>query len=234
MSRSFRRTDSMRGRTWLIVGGIVLALGALFAALVSRYPDTLDDQGNVMRIVAMLGWLVLVGGGGFAIVRTQPGTALRNIAIWLVIGLVLVLGYAMKDQIGGALMPSAGTEGPAGEMVFQRGNDGHFHVEAEVDGRTIRFLVDTGASDVVLTKADAERLGFDPAALDYTQAYSTANGTVYGAPVRLNAIAVGPIRVADVRASVNGGEMDGSLLGMSFLSRLSGFSVEGDRLILRP
>lgn len=224
----------MRGRTLLIVGGIVLALGLLFAALINRYPDTLEDQGNIMRIVAMLGWLILAGGAGFAAFRSQPGTALRNIAIWIAIGLVLVLGYSLKDQIGGALMPSAGTEGPGGEMIFQRASDGHFHVEAEVDGTIIRFLVDTGASDVVLTKADAQRLGFDTASLDYTQVYSTANGTVYGAPIRLSAMTVGAIRVDDVKASVNSGEMDGSLLGMSFLSRLSGFTVEGDRLILKP
>ena len=224
----------MRGRTWLIVGGIVLVLGALFAALIDRYPETLEDQGNVMRIIAMLGWLVLAGGAGFAAIRSQPGTALRNIAIWIAIGLVLVLGYSLKDQITGALMPSAGTEGPGGEMIFQRASDGHFHVEAEVDGTIIRFMVDTGASDVVLTQSDAERLGFDTAALDYTQVYSTANGTVYGAPIRLNSMTVGSIRLDDVRASVNSGEMDGSLMGMSFLSRLSGFTVEGDRLILRP
>lgn len=224
----------MRGRTLLIVGGIVLALGLLFAALINRYPDTLEDQGNIMRIVAMLGWLILAGGAGFAAFRSQPGTALRNIAIWIAIGLVLVLGYSLKDQIGGALMPSAGTEGPGGEMIFQRASDGHFHVEAEVDGTIIRFLVDTGASDVVLTKADAQRLGFDTASLDYTQVYSTANGTVYGAPIRLSAMTVGAIRVDDVKASVNSGEMDGSLLGMSFLSRLSGFTVEGDKLILKP
>jgi len=224
----------MRGRTLLIIGGIVLALGALFAALINRYPETLEDQGNIMRIVAMLGWLVLAGGAGFAAFRSQPGTALRNIAIWIAIGLVLVLGYSLKDQIGGALMPSAGTEGPGGEMIYQRASDGHFHVEAEVDGTIVRFLVDTGASDVVLTKADAERLGFDTEALDYTQVYSTANGTVYGAPIRLGSMNVGTIRIDDVKASVNSGEMDGSLLGMSFLSRLSGFTVEGDRLILRP
>lgn len=224
----------MRGRHLLVVIAIVIALGALFAWLIDRYPEALDDRGNLIRIVGLLGWLALVGGAGFAFVRAQPGTALRNIAIWCAIGLVLVMGYALKDDVGGVLMPSAGSEGPAGEMTFQRGLDGHFRVEAVVDGTMLRFLVDTGASDVVLSKADAERLGFDPAQLDYTQQYSTANGIVFGAPVRLNEIEIGRIRVEDVRASVNGGEMDGSLLGMSFLSRLSGFAVEGDRLILRP
>src|SRR5690606_29838277 len=142
----------MRGRTLLIVGGIVLGLGALFAALISRYPNAFDGEGGIMRLVAMLGWLFLAGGAGFAFIRAQPGTALRNIAIWVAIGLVLVAGYSLKDDIGGALMPSGGTEGPGGEIVFRRANDGHFHVEAEVDGRPIRFLVDTGATDVVLSQ----------------------------------------------------------------------------------
>ncbi|MEX1107962.1 MAG: TIGR02281 family clan AA aspartic protease, partial [Dongiaceae bacterium] len=146
----------------------------------------------------------------------------------------LVMGYTLKDQITGAVMPSAGTSGADGSIEFQRANDGHFHVDAEVEGVLIRFLVDTGASEVVLSQADAERLGFDIAALEYTQRYNTANGIVWGAPVRLREMRLGDIVVEDVRASVNSGEMDGSLLGMSFLSKLSGFSVEGDRLILNP
>jgi aspartyl protease family protein len=223
-----------RGRYLLVILAIAAALGALFAWLIGRYPDALEDQGNLIRIVAMLGWLVLVGGAGLAFIRAQPGTALRNIAVWVAIGLVLVLGYSLKDEIGGALMPSAGTETADGTMQFERGLDGHFHVEAEVDGVRIRFLVDTGASDVVFSAADARRLGFDPEKLDYSQRYSTANGPVLGAPVRLDEIVIGSIRVADISASVNQGEMDGSLLGMSFLSRLSGFSVEGDRLVLKP
>jgi len=224
----------MRGRQLLVIVAIVIVLGALFAWLIDRYPGALDDRENLIRLVALLGWLVLVGGAGLTFVRAQPGTAIRNLAIWCAIGLVLVMGYAVKEDVGGVLMPSAGSQGPGGEMTFQRALDGHFHVEARVDGTPIRFLVDTGASSVVLSKADAERLGFDPAKLDYTQQYNTANGIVFGAPVQLGEIAIGSISVEDVRASVNGGEMDGSLLGMSFLSQLSGFAVEGDRLILRP
>jgi len=105
-------------------------------------------------------------------------------------------------------------------------------VEALVDGEPVRFLVDTGASDVVLSPADARRIGFDPAQMSFTRTYNTANGLVQGAPVRLGAVEVGPIRIEDVRASVNGADMRRSLLGMSFLSRLGGYEVSEDALTL--
>ena len=98
----------------------------------------------------------------------------------------------------------------------------------------IRFLVDTGASEVVLSPRDAERLGFDLKSLNFNRIYQTANGTVTGAPVRLEEIRIGPIVVSDVRASVNGAEMKRSLLGMSFLGRLGGYRVNGDVLTLSP
>ena len=117
---------------------------------------------------------------------------------------------------------------------MRAGLGGHFVVEIEVNGIAIRFLVDTGASDVILSPADAARLGFNLSDLRYIRTYRTANGIVQGAPVRLDRVAVGPIALTNVRASVNGAPMRRSLLGMSFLSRLSGYEVRDDRLTLRP
>ena len=82
-------------------------------------------------------------------------------------------------------------------------------------------------------QADARRLGYEPSTLAYTRIYQTANGTVRGAPVTIPEIAIGPIRLTNVEASVNEHETDGSLLGMSFLGRLSGWQVSGNTLILR-
>ena len=107
-------------------------------------------------------------------------------------------------------------------------------VEALVDGTALRFLVDTGATDVVLSPADAQRLGFDLSSLSFTQLYNTANGTVRGAPVRLRNVSLGPIQLRDVRASINEAPMRSSLLGMSFLGRLSSFEIRGDSLTLIP
>ncbi|RMF09614.1 MAG: TIGR02281 family clan AA aspartic protease [Alphaproteobacteria bacterium] len=119
------------------------------------------------------------------------------------------------------------------EVVVRRARDGHFWVEADINGVTIPFLVDTGASHVVLSPADADRLGLYLTPNDYTQSYDTANGVVRAAPVELAEVRIGPLRVSNVTASVNGAPLRQSLLGMSFLGRLDGFEYRGDDLVLR-
>jgi aspartyl protease family protein len=86
---------------------------------------------------------------------------------------------------------------------------------------------------VVLTNRDARKLGFDLEKLAYTQRTETANGVGMGAPVMLREIRIGPIVVNGVRAMVNQAPMSNSLLGISFLERLSGYSVEDGTLTLR-
>ncbi len=119
------------------------------------------------------------------------------------------------------------------EYVVQPGASGHYVVEAVVNGAPVTFLVDTGASDIVLTMADAERLGFQPATLRFTQRFATANGEVRGAPVVLREIRVGEFSLFDVPASVNEAPLRVSLLGMTFLRQLNGYSVDNGRLVLR-
>jgi clan AA aspartic protease (TIGR02281 family) len=119
------------------------------------------------------------------------------------------------------------------EYVIDAGAGGHFLVEAVVNGAPVTFLVDTGASDVVLTTADAERLGFRPENLRFTQRFATANGEVRAAPVVLREVRIGQFSLFDMPASVNEAPLRVSLLGMSFLKRLHGYSVEDGRLILR-
>ena len=119
------------------------------------------------------------------------------------------------------------------EYVVQPSAGGHYVIEAVVNGAPVTFLVDTGASDIVLTMADAERLGLQPATLRFTQRFATANGEVRGAPVVLREIRVGQFSLFDVPASVNEAPLRVSLLGMSFLRQLDGYGVENGRLVLR-
>jgi clan AA aspartic protease (TIGR02281 family) len=119
------------------------------------------------------------------------------------------------------------------EYVVQAGAGGHYVVEAVVNGAPVTFLVDTGASNIVLTMEDAERLGLHPATLHFTQRFATANGETRGAPVLLREIRIGQFSLFDVAASVNEAPLRVSLLGMSFLRRLNGYEVDDGRLILR-
>ena len=119
-------------------------------------------------------------------------------------------------------------------FTFRADNNGHYMVNTDINGENIDFMIDTGAKNVVLTMSDAEKIGFNLDDLTFVALASTANGIVYNAPVRLNALMVGPIRVEQVEGFVNQGDLDISLLRISFLNRLSGYEVKNGLLTLYP
>ncbi len=227
-----------RGRWWLWPA-LVLGVVALVAYLDWRFPDALSSGGDWMRVGYLVALLALVSSAVLARRRPRPALLAKQAAAWLGLALVVV-GYsyrlellAVGERVLGELLPHRGAAVSEGEISFRAGLDGHFRIEATVDGTPVRFLADSGASLVVLSPGDARRLGFDPAALADTQSFATANGTVRAAPVRLSELVIGPVRVRDLAASVNGAAMESSLLGISFLARLRAYEVRGDTLTLR-
>lgn len=240
------RTDGRRSagagkNRWLIFAAVAIGLTALFVWLTSRYPSALDSRNAMIDLVRWGAVLVLVASGIVATRKLNVGKAVRDLAIWAAVVAALVAAYGFRSELTtvssrilGELEPSRSQERIGGELEFRRGSDGHFHIDAEVNGRPVRFLVDTGASDVVLSPADARRLGFEPSKLTFDRIYQTANGMARGAPIVLQSVAVGPIRFREVAASVNDAAMSDSLLGLSFLNRLSGYEVRGDSLLLKP
>ena len=135
-----------------------------------------------------------------------------------------------------AASPAASRDGDG--FGFRRvdlpvGPGGHFRANVEIDGRTVPMLVDTGASYVALSAEDADRLGVITRPSDFTLRMHTANGVAKAAPVRLHAVHVDTLSIYDVDAIVaQPGAMNGSLLGMSFLRRLTRFEAQPDRLRL--
>ena len=178
--------------------------------------------------------LLLVGVGFFAIYsgRLKMSKSLQHGAIWLLIFFGVITAYGFKDmflsQVNGGRAISVSDD----TVSFRRANDGHFHADLTINGHDVSFLVDTGASDIVLTKRDAERVGIDVNSLDFYGSASTANGIVSTAGVVLGVVTLGPNKDYDVRASVNGGELDESLLGMTYFNRFSEFRIQGDKLYL--
>ena len=112
--------------------------------------------------------------------------------------------------------------------------DGHYWADALIDGKAVRVMVDTGASVVVLTPADAARLGLRLKSGDFSTTVITASGPVPAAPVALQTVAVAGARVEQVEALVVQRGLPHSLLGMSYLGRLSSFSATPVGLTLRP
>ncbi len=117
-------------------------------------------------------------------------------------------------------------------VTVQAARDGHFYVTAAVNGVDIRFLIDTGATAVVLSAGDAARVGLRPGSWEFTQLVETANGRVRLARTSLRTVRVGGLQVDNVMALVSNSGPRMSLLGMSFLQRLDRFEVRDRTLYL--
>ncbi|HEX6118165.1 MAG TPA: TIGR02281 family clan AA aspartic protease [Dongiaceae bacterium] len=230
----------MRRSVWFWLLVLLGATVVLVLVMERLFPGTLDDTDTRVRVLSRLGWIALIGASVVTFAHANPRGALRHAAIWIAIILVLVGLYAFKDDaafIGqrmlGAFSPTQGTVHD-GTISFPAGPDGHFRIQAMVNGSRVTFMVDTGATDIVLAPRDARRIGIDPDNLEFNQFAETANGTVRGAAIRLDSLDVGPIAMSQVPATVNGADMSESLLGMAFLSRLHGWRVENGELTLVP
>ena len=184
--------------------------------------------------------LLISADAGSLVGLTQTQTAQMVPLLVILFGLALV-GYAYRDDLSGVaarvfgeLLPGqAIIDRSGGTVTFRAGRDGHFQINAEVNGADVRLIFDTGASAVVLTTADAERAGIDTAGLRFSVPVSTANGTGRAALVRLDRIEVGGIVRQNVRAFVaEAHALDTSLLGMSFLETLTRYSVSASSLEL--
>jgi len=151
-----------------------------------------------------------------------------------------VLTYGHADAASQLRPAQAAAEdastGPAGGSAAEiiKGADGHYWAEADVNGHAVHLLVDTGATAVALTADDARRLGFDPKGLDYSYNVATASGQARAARVKLASVSVAGAEVENVDALVIDRGLQTSLLGMTYLGRLSQFEATPTALILRP
>lgn len=183
-------------------------------------------DGETLGRVAYLVLLLTFLGGWVAVeYRRRLGSAVRTLLAWAMIFLAVMVGYGlwqdMQGQIGGFQQVTGD-----GRLELPMGADGHYQAVGRVDGTRVAFMVDTGASNIVLTREDAQRVGIDLEALVFDGIAQTANGPVRSARVVLDSLAIGPFEDRGVTVWVNEGEMFGSLLGMDYLR---GFTVTIDK-----
>lgn len=216
---------------------IATALGFILLAWLFPFANISGAERADMLYKLLLMFLLLSG----AIVgyRGNLKGAMKQGLWWIVIFLGLVTAYSfkpevisLKNRLVTQLFPYQSVQTDSGMLEFRKSEDGHFYIKADINNVPVLFLVDTGASSIVLAPQDAKRIGFDMNNLAFNQVYQTANGRVMGASVRLAQFRIGSLVQHDIRASVNGAEMDTSLLGMRFLESLKSYKVEGDILLL--
>ncbi|MCL1627911.1 MULTISPECIES: retropepsin-like aspartic protease family protein [Roseinatronobacter] len=191
---------------------------------------TTDDM---MQLVYLSIWGAVLVGYLLVARATNLGTTLRHAVLWGLIFVGVAAAYGLWENLNDRRPSVTGD----GEIVLRAGNDRHFRLELQVNGSPVTFILDTGASDLVLSQEDAARVGFDPASLPYLGQARTANGIVGLARVELNEVVLSEggleFRDTNVPAFVNEGALDVSLLGMGYLSRYARISIEGDRLFLQ-
>ena len=195
-----------------------------------------DQTAEFIYLVA-----ILVFVASALLVRKVPiGQGLKMFAGWVIIFLAAFVAFQMKDDILG-LASQVMDERRAESTGLQVGSnleikqalDGHFWVDARINGEPARFLVDSGATTTSISVETARRAGIEPSSR-IPAMVQTANGTVAVERGRAERIEVGHIVREDVGVHISEGFGDTNVLGMNFLSSLSGWGVERNRLILKP
>lgn len=160
-------------------------------------------------------------------------------AIWALLAFIAVGLYAyryqfsdFKDRIVGAINPTGVRVNDQGQLIINLSSDGHFYIDVKINNMPQRFMIDTGASDIVIDKIQAEKLGINMQSLVFDKRYETANGKSYGASVIFKEVQVGEVTFTNVRASVNSAELGMPLMGMSFLRQFKKYEFYQDRLVL--
>ncbi len=228
----------MRRLLWILLA----ILTAVLIVLVIRHGGEIASlrqydfsSGTTKAVVLLIVGLLL-----FVSFRQRFTHALESVLIWVVIVVLLAIGYTYRfelrevaDRVLAELIPGrAASHGRTVEIA--RGTGGSFAVTTQINGARVSMVLDTGASAVVLTQEAAKAAGLPLEVLNYSVSVDTANGRTKAAPVTLDRISIGRITEHSVPALIaQPGQLRSNLLGMTFLNRLESWQVRGDKLLLR-
>jgi aspartyl protease family protein len=231
--------EPARGRPWLWLLFIAAVVGVVIA-MARAFPEAVHKPDDWTDIAYGLGVVVLVTAGISRIRREAIGQHLRYAAIWAAIVAVVALGFAYRAEfadVGNHLKIAFSGGSPVAvgehELAIPQDESGAYVVIAKVNGQRVLFMVDTGATETVLSPDDARRIGVNVEALSFDREAETANGVGYGAHYAAETLEVGGLRLDGFKMVVNQAPMSTSLLGMSFLNRLESFQFGRGKLTLK-
>ena len=197
------------------------------------------ENNDLSQIVYLVILILIMSYGMINRKEMSLKKIVKYFLIWSLIGLIIIALYAyrfefnnFKERISGEINPTSAQLNQQGQLIINISDDSHFYVKMLINKKPILFMVDTGASDIVLNLQDALKIGINPKNLIFNRQFQTANGRVLGASIILKEVEISGIKFKDVKASVTNGEMGVNLLGMSFLRRFGKYEFYQDRLIL--
>ena len=227
---------------WIGIGLLLVTAAIMLLTDNPGHLVGLEDT-DFVRLISGIALLIVIGSSTLLSYRGRGTLAAKQAATWLALALAVIAAYSYRAEfssLGARIMGELTPGKPvaiktSGDTVAVSANEnGQFKIEALVNNTHVTLLTDTGATVVVLAHDDARRVGVIAGPLDYTVPVKTANGRTMSAPVRLDEIRVGSITLRNIRALIaQPGQLETSLLGMSFLGRLSKFEISGNRMVLK-
>ena len=200
----------------------------------------MNDGDQAADFIYLLLLLMLVGSA-FAVRKVPIRQSLKMFAAWALIFLAAFVAFTLKDDfavLGKRMLAEVRggdslTVQQGKELRIRQSADGHFWATANLNGESVRFLIDSGATTTSISAATARRAGIEPSG-GFPVLVQTANGDVQARRGRAERLIVGTIERRDVAVHISEAFGDMNVLGMNFLSSLSGWSVEGGWLVLKP
>jgi aspartyl protease family protein len=189
------------------------------------------DGVNTAQLVYLILLLAAVTGWVMVEYRGRLGTAMRTGVAWGLIFVGVMAGYGLWQDLR-LQTPRQAVMISDAAMEIPRAPDGHYYLTLTIGGKEMEFMVDTGATNVVLSREAARSLGVDPDALSYVGQAQTANGVVQTARLNVGPVTLGPWIDPMLGVWVNGGQMEGSLLGMDYLGKYR-IEIADNRMVLR-
>jgi aspartyl protease family protein len=159
--------------------------------------------------------------------------------LWILLTLLVLILYSfrfeigeIKDRVLSDLFPTKAINKNQEKLILNIAQDGHYYLNVKIRNQEVRFMIDTGASDMVIDEKIALKLGFDLQNINYDKIFQTANGQSYGASIYFDEVDVSGIKFYNVQASITNSDLVIPLLGMSFLQKFYKYEFFRDKLIL--
>ena len=190
------------------------------------------SENEIGRLIILLFMAGAISFWFFVHHRQSLNRTLQYAVVWGLIFLGVIAAVGLWNDVRHQILPRQAVFGDQGRVEVPKSPDGHFYLRLDVNGEMIDFVVDTGATGVVLSQKDAAKTGLPMDELVYLGRAMTANGEVRTAPIRLDTVALGDIVDRNVPAWVNEGALDKSLLGMAYLQRWDRIEITQNELIL--
>ena len=197
---------------------------------------TNDQTANFVYALVLIAFIV----SGLFARRLPIGQVSRYALAWLGIFAAGFVLFSFRGEAGRVWQQVTAQFSPNepqvkdGTVRISRGQDGHFHVKADVNGRSVLFLIDSGATTTAMTAASARDAGVPVDDSGFPVILETANGSAEARRARIERLAIGPIKRADFPVLVAESFGEINMLGMNFLDTLKGWRVEGDAMVLNP